>query len=84
MEEKNKMQTYQVLFGSHIPFRLAIERELCSRPSRLIEGDSSNLLLENSCNRLGKIEFNDYMNRELISWQSSRPKQKHLWIFGGK
>ena len=61
-----RMEQYANLFGSHMPMRLAIEREMMGRCGRLHSQDSSFLLLQNSTGKLGKIEINDFMDRGLI------------------
>ena len=78
------MREYENLFGLHIPFRLTIERELCNRSSRLIEGDSSNLLLELQTNKLSKLDQNDFMNGSFISWQSFEQESEHFRINDGE
>merc|ERR1719376_100280 len=55
------------MFGHHLPMRLVMERELCARSTRLVIQDSSYLTLENATNRLGKLEFGEFMNCEIMS-----------------
>lgn len=49
------------LFGSHMALRLITEREMTGRTQRLNVHDSSNLYLELTANKLGSIDYRDYM-----------------------
>lgn len=52
------------LFGTHMPLRLITEREMTSRTQRLNVNDSSNLYLELTSNKLGSIDYSDYMGMD--------------------
>lgn len=58
------MQTCGNLFGSHLALRLITEREMTSRTQRLNAYDSSNLYLELTANKLGGIDYQDYMGMD--------------------
>ena len=58
------MQTASNLFGSHMALKLITEKELTSRTQRLNVNDSSNLYLELTANRLGNIDYCDYMGMD--------------------
>ena len=60
--EKNKMETYQALFGMALPMKLMFERECFGRSQRMIEEDSSYLLLKSSMNKFNELEFGDFQN----------------------
>lgn len=64
MEEKAEMETSAKLFGSHMTLRLLTEREMTSRTQRVNAYDSSNLYLELTANKLGSIDYKDYMGRD--------------------
>ena len=55
------MQACSTLFGSHMALRLITEKEMTGRTQRLNAYDSSNLYLELTANRLGNIDYRDYM-----------------------
>jgi len=61
LEEELKMQSYSHAFGSHLPIKLTIERAVTSRAGRLPGLKSSHLGLEIAMNRLGKIDFEDFL-----------------------
>ena len=52
------------MFGSFLPQKLMLEREMLSRSRRLNPYDSSFLSLDISSNRLGKLDYRDYMNND--------------------
>ena len=58
------MEASSKLFGSHMALRLITEREMTSRTQRLNTFDSSNLYLELTANRLGSIDYKDYMGMD--------------------
>ena len=58
------MEASAKLFGSHMALRLITEREMTSRTQRLNTFDSSNLYLELTANRLGSIDYKDYMGMD--------------------
>lgn len=64
MEEKAEMQTCSTLFGNHMALRLLTEREMTGRTQRLNTNDSSNLYLEVTANKLGNIDYKDYMGMD--------------------
>jgi len=58
------MQACSNLFGSHMALRLITEKDLTSRTQRLNTHDSSNLYLQLVANKLGNIDYNDYMGMD--------------------
>lgn len=58
------MMASGMLFGGHMPLRLITEREMTSRTQRLNVNDSSNLYLQLTANKLGSIDYADYMGMD--------------------
>ena len=88
MEEENRMRTYSILFGSHLPMKLTIEREALGRCGRMPGERSSMLGLDVSMNNLNRIEETDYMNRNpntLNSFPINKQKiSKKQWTYQEK
>lgn len=63
-EEKANMKASATLFGGHMALRLVTEREMTARTQRLNVNDSSNLYLQVTANKLGNIDYVDYMGMD--------------------
>mgnify|MGYP002041469278 CR=1 FL=1 len=59
------MMASGTLFGGHMALRLITEREMTARTQRLNVHDSSNLYLELTANKLGSIDYRDYMGMDV-------------------
>jgi Proteasome maturation factor UMP1 len=63
-EEEMKMRNCSVLYGSGLAMRMAMERHVHGQPTRLPGLKSSYLGLEVMMNKLGSLEFEDYLGQD--------------------